>query len=442
MPKDTTWKVYDQIAKNVLKQRNIEKEELRVLFEEIENHIYYALDLLIQHTTFVEDNLCYLFSEIATGLIKSRKIYKGKKTKKRTSIGNGATMGTENYRVLSAGFDLFKLAKCPREKAAPLTKRVVRSLRLATYTYENIVRAFVNKTKLYVGLVNSLLLLRLENPSAEAKINELTQRIKKLEKSVGCDDTNNLYGIVSLVKQSLNRVSSIQARVIRAYQKMILKPARRKSRSENEALENFQAGTMGLAHAVSAFDLDSNASFPTYANGWINQRILGFSKRKGPLIKLSWSTWESYQLIKREEKKYEDDPLKRYTYTDEDIAKSLKKTVHSIRKVREKVQTIKTVPLEDLIRKQDGTDSSIVKGETLIDQRCEQNVELETYRELIRAVLEKLNPLEKKIICLRFGLIDELKNDKLDSLEVVKELLRQTACKAAAYVYVTSQNET
>ena len=437
---DSTWKVYNQIAKKVLAQKNVEGQDLKDLFLAVEHHIFYALDLLIQHTTFVEDNLCYLLSEIGTGIIKSRKVYKGKRTKKRTAIGEKATMGVENYRILSTGFDLFKLSKCEREKAAPLVKRIVRALKLATHIYENIVRAFVNKTESYTLLVDALLYLRIKDET-NPKIKEIVVQIKDVEKSVGCDDTNNLYGVVSLVRLILDSICKVQEKIIKAYQKMILKPARRKARSENEALENFQAGNMGLAHATSVFDLDSNASFSTFANFWINQKILGFSKRKGPLIKLPWSTWESFQLIRRVEREFEDDPVKRYNYTDADIAKELNKSVRSVQKVREKVQTIKVIPLDDIVRNQDGTDSNLVKGEMLIDPSFEQTAELEDYRKLIRTVLKKLSPLEKKIICLRFGLIDELKNDVLDPTDVAKELLRQTACKAATYVYITEQQE-
>ena len=437
---ETTWRVYNQIAKKVLAQHNIEGDDLKDIFLEIEQYIFYALDLLVQHTTFVEDNLCYLLSEIAIGIIKSRKVYKGKRTKKRVTIGPSADMGIENYRILSAGFDLFKLAKCEREKAAPRVKRIIRYIKLGTHIYENIVRAFVNKTEVYTNLVDELLILHLKDGSQQ-RIDEVENQIKDLEKSVGCYDSVNMYGVVSLTRNILNKICSLQEKIIRAYQKMILKPARRKSRSENEALENFQAGSLGLAHAVSVFDLDNNSSFSSFANYWINQKILGFLKRKGPLIKLSWSTWESYLLIRRAEKKFEDDPIRRYSYTDSDIAKELNKSVRSVRKVREKVQTVKVVPLDDVVRNQDGTDSNLVKGETLVDNSFEKTEELDDYRELLRTVLEDLSPIEKKIICLRFGLIDELENEKLDEVEVTKELLRQAACKAAAYVYLTDNTD-
>ena len=439
MSETGAWKVYDQIAKRALKQKNLEGAKLLKVFADIEKAIFYGIDLLVQHTTFVEDNLCYLLSEIATGVIKSRKVYKGKRTKKRVSIGLGADMGVENHRIFSAGFDLFKLSKIDRHTAAPLTKRILRSLRLSTQVYENILRAFVKKTADYTDLCEKLLCCHLDISDADEKA--LKKSVIFIEKGIGCQDSNNIYGVVEIVRGILDHICKLQEKVIRAYQKMILKPARRKARSENEALENFQAGSMGLAHAVSAFDLDSNASFPTFASHWINQRIFGVSKIKGPLIKLPWSTWESQQNIRRVEQEFEEDPDMRYTYTDSDIATRLGKTEQSIHKVRKKMQTIKLVPLEDLVRKQDGTDSNLVKGETLVDQTIETVEEIENSRQLLRTVLKDLTPEEKKVICLRFGLIDELENETLNPLEVAKELLRQSACKAAAYVYVT-ENQT
>jgi hypothetical protein len=76
-----SWDAFNRLAKETLQYDPLSRRELRDTFLQIETLIYGAIEYLLHTTTFVEDSLCYLMAEIASGVIKSRKIYPGKRVK-------------------------------------------------------------------------------------------------------------------------------------------------------------------------------------------------------------------------------------------------------------------------------------------------------------------------------------------------------------------------
>lgn len=446
--KDETWSVFNSFAKFAIGQPNLKGKALFRTFSFIEDQIWYGIDLLVDHTSFVEDNLCYLLSEIAMGRIKSRKVYKGKRNKKRVIVGSGHTIGKPNFDIFVRGFDLFKLSKLPREVSSPKVKSILRTLNLSNHVYENILRAFVKETKNYCRLMDLLLVTHLEMKSTtdefvkvqlEDRYSDIRDDLTIIEQSVACCRPTRLYGIVRILQSVLSNVNRYQSQVQRSYQKMIPKPARAKGRSENESLDLFQAGSLGLSRAVSLFDPDSNASFASFANWWINQRIMGAAKLSGPLIKLPWSLWETYQKILRQKRQFELNPSKRYTYTEEDVAKAIGKSVKTVRKVLEKVDTIKMVDLDSYLRKEDGSETDHSVSQILTDHKEQEKAETTEHQEQIRDLLKYLSVEERTLICLKFGILEEIDNSKMDKLQVVKEILRQSACKAKLYLLLTNQ---
>jgi RNA polymerase sigma factor (sigma-70 family) len=416
----------------VREKPNLNKEALTDIFLEIEDHTVYCINLLLHNTTFVEDNICYFLAEIATGLIKYRKIYRGKLVRDRVSVGCGADIGLENFRIFSTGFDLFKLSRVEREIAAPLVKRILSSLNLSPFVYENILRAFLEETETYCDLCNE---------AAEAASDTqrgMLEEISEIEENVGCVGKPHLYGIVKEVRRSLLRVSRLQSKVINSYQRMVLKPAREKAKNGSDAMDLFQAGTLGLSRATSMFDIDSDASFQTFAQWWIKHHVAAESKTRSQLIKLPWNVWNANSKIRAVEREFEADPDKRYVYTDADIAKALGKSETSVKKTRKRMQSVKLASFEDVRRDSDGIDSETTVETVFVNNREEDEEQLQRLRTWIRDVLQYLEPAERRLICLRFGLIDDIGENQLSSIEVVREVLRQTACRAATYLYATS----
>ena len=442
-----SWENFNRLARETLQHQPLGRKELLETFFLMESLIFRGVDLLLQVTTFVEDNLCYLLAEIASGVIKSRKVYKGKRVRERVAMDDegGVEMGAENRRILGTGFDLFKLSRMERDKAVPYVKRIIRTLRLSTGNYENMLIAFNKECSEYCATSDILaeLTIQLEKvrndplkgQNDEAAIlrqmAECIDKMNLIELNVGCVDPNYLYGTARAVAHLVKRIRLLQERVIKAYARLVLKPVREKARSEMEASDLYQSGIFGLSRAVSIYDARSGSSFPAFASYWIRQRILGSTKHSSPLIKLPGSVWEMYQKIKAEERRLELDPDKRYTYTVQDIADRLGTSVNSVEQVLRKIQSTRVVPLESLSHNsEEGTDDDASVDRALLDESVREDADYEERRDFVERILSHVDRNSRNLVCLRFGVLESVDNTSLDAKQVLKEIFRQTACRA------------
>ncbi len=439
-----SWETFNRLAKETLQYAPLNKDPLREVFLQIEELVFTGISYLLHSTTFVEDNLCYLLSEIASGVIKSRKVYKGKRVRRRVSLGeeDAVEMGSENRRIFGIGFDLFKLSRMEREKAAPLIKRIIRTLRISTSLYENILIAFVKEAKSYRKNSNRLAELTIdlknhayeqgseEHLEAQREISYLLDELSLVELSVGCVEPNLLYGTSRIVEHVVGRIRILQEKVLKAYSRLILKPVRDKAQSEMEAFDLFQSGSLGLARAISLYDVRSGSSFPTFANWWIRQRIFGSTKHSSPLIKLPGSVWETYQKIKATERKLEADPKRQGIYTTEDIAAHLGTSVKSVEQVIRKIQSTKIVPLDSLSVSDDNDSNEANVDKALVDSSIADEAELRAHRVLIEKILDHVAIEHRNLVCLRYGVIDNVSNTTLCKKQALREIFRQAACKA------------
>lgn len=454
-----TWETFNRLAKEVKGYPVIEKDALNVLFVELEKLIFEGIHHLLQTTTFVEDNLCYLLAEIAAGVIKSRKVYKGKRVRKRVSIGeeeDAVEMGAENRRILGNGFDLFKLSRMERATAIPYVKRVIRKLQVANNFYESMLIAFSKEAKEYIQFSDELAFLTLElrdgrqygfsdNRSEATIMQEMADRmedIRLIEINVGCVAPNFLYGTVRDVAVLLRKVRRIQERILKAYSRLILIPVRGKAQSEMEAFDLFQSGSLGLTRAISLYNVHGGTSFPTFANQWIKQRIFGSTKSSSPLIRLPGSVFEMAQKIKRAERHFESDPSMRHKYTVQDVADYMETSVKSVEQVLKKIQSTRIVPLESLVHQtDDGYADDTQADKALLDDSFEEDNKAQEVRALIDRILAHVDDQQRNLVCLRYGVIDSVANDHISKQQVLKEILRQTAYKSIVQAAISRSAE-
>jgi RNA polymerase sigma factor (sigma-70 family) len=442
-----SWDAFNRLAKETLQYEPLSRRELRDTFLQIETLIYGAVEYLLHTTTFVEDSLCYLMAEIASGVIKSRKVYAGKRVKTRILVDDDRTieMGAENRRILGTGFDLFKLSKVERVKAVPQVKKIIRTIRVSIDNYEDMLVAFQKESKEYCQLSDRLAHLRItinqyrEDPlKGEHDHNEILRQMGEcidgmslIELNVGCVDPNCLYGTIRVVTYVLRRLKNLQQQILRAYSRLILKPVRERSRGEMEAFDLYQSGSFGLAHSISTYDVRCGTSFPVYANQWIRQRILGSTKYSSPLIRLPGSVWEMYQKIRAAERRLEASPEKRHSYTVQDVADLLETSVASVEQVIRKIQSTKVVSLESLsYDNEEGHEDSTQIDRALTDDSIDENTAYAERVAFVEKILNHVDKTRRNLVCLRFGVIDRVDNAELDQKQVIMEIFRQTACKA------------
>lgn len=262
----------------------------------------------------------------------------------------------------------------------------------------------------------------------QREVSYLLDELSLVELNTGCVEPNLLYGTSFIVDHIVHRIRILQERILKAYSRLILKPVRDKAQSEMEAFDLFQSGSLGLARAISLYDVRSGTGFPTFANWWIRQRVFGSTKNSSPLIKLPGSVWETYQKIKATERQLEADPSRNGYYDTEDIAVYMGISVKSVEQVIRKIQSTKIVPLDSLSSEDGTVDTTSEK--VLVDESIDDELELQVHRDLVEKILDHVHIEYRNLVCLRYGVIDNVSNTSLCKKQALREIFRQAACKA------------
>jgi RNA polymerase primary sigma factor len=234
--------------------------------------------------------------------------------------------------------------------------------------------------------------------------------------------------VVKQTDQHIREAHQAKTEMVVANLRLVISIAKKYTNRGLSFLDLIQEGNMGLMKAVEKFEYRRGYKFSTYATWWIRQAITRSIADQARTIRIPVHMIETLNKVMQVQKQL----LQEYGHepTPEEVAEEMNMAVERVQQIMKMAQ--QPISLQSPVG--DGDDTSF--GDFIEDKSAENPYDMTAYsllREKIVDVLDSLTERERRVLSLRFGLIDGYSRTLEEvgkQFKVTRERIRQIEAKA------------
>jgi RNA polymerase primary sigma factor len=202
---------------------------------------------------------------------------------------------------------------------------------------------------------------------------------------------------IGKAKETALRGNEARRRFILANLRLVVSVARRYQGQGLPFLDLVQEGNIGLMHALDLFDWSRGFKFSTYATWWIRQAVIRAIADRGRQIRVPVHVHDKIRILSRIRAEF--DQTRGREAAPQELAKRMGLRI-------EEVERLIEVELGEPLSLQLPVGENTELGDLLADEQSLPDVVEDAMlrEEIGRAVMNELDPRERRVLVLRYGL--------------------------------------